>query len=165
MSDTVILPSRRMERLSLAYIRAVASHSGFDLTERNIDVDSIDGEVISTFGRRPQIGFQAKATGRDVLAEQFVSYPLSVKNYNDLRVDTVCPRILIVYVMPRDELEWLVSGEDALQLKHCAYWISLRGRPDTTNTSTVTVQLPRAQTFDCAQLKVMMGRAQNGPEI
>ena len=39
---------------------------------------------------------------------------------------------------------------------------SLAGQPNTTNTRTVTVRIPRSQVFDTAQLRELMGRANRG---
>jgi hypothetical protein len=150
----------RKERFSLAYISAIAAHAGFQVIEaRPIDKDSVDGEIISDEGRRPRIEFQAKATARHRLrADDFV-FRLSVKNYNDLRRDVRTPRLLIVVLLPTSEEEWLVHSEEELQLRHCGYWFSLAGWPPTTNAATISVNIPRTQVFDTAQLRALMGRA------
>jgi hypothetical protein len=103
--------------------------------------------------------FQAKATARHRLrADDFV-FRLSVKNYNDLRRDVRTPRLLIVVLLPTSEEEWLVHSEEELQLRHCGYWFSLAGWPPTTNAATISVNIPRTQVFDTAQLRALMGRA------
>ena len=156
----------RKERFSLAYIRAVAAHAGYQVSERPPpDKDSIDGDLISREGRQPQIAFQAKATARDVLRADNLVFPLPLKNYDDLRADTWAPRLLIVVLLPTNVEEWLVHSEDELRLRHCGYWFSLKGMPATTNTSTVSVNIPRAQVFDTAQLRVLMGRADRGEPL
>lgn len=163
MSGTPVPDSRRKERLSLAFVRAIAARAGYELIESEIDIDSIDGTLKCTCGKRPQIDFQAKATSQDVVRDRHVVFELSIKNYDDLRADTVVPRILIVYVLPENSDDWLSSNEDALQLRKCAYWISLRGEPESENSTSVTVNLPRAQTFDCRQLEHLMSRAERSP--
>jgi hypothetical protein len=155
----------RKWRFSLAYIGAVAAHAGYQVTEPHVDKDSLDGILIGQEGRRPMIGFQAKATGRDVLKPEHVAYPLSLKNYNDLRADTMIPRLLIVVVVPELRDEWLAHSEEELRLRRCGYFLSLSGRPARDNTTTVTVHLPRTGMFTSDQLSVLMGRAELGEPL
>ena len=143
-------------RFSLSYIEAVASHAGFQVEEVRVDFDSVDGTLKADFGKRPRIEFQAKATARDVVRENNVHFPLSVKNYDDLRLEAINPRILIVLVMPESIDEWIIQSDEELCLRYCAYWVSLNGRPASTNQDTITVYLPLVNVFDSAQLTGMM---------
>jgi hypothetical protein len=154
--------STRKERFSLAYIAAVAAKAGFDLTEPKVDVDSVDGTLIAHAGRRPRIDFQAKATARDVLDDEMLRYPLTIKNYDDLRADVIIPRLLIVVVLPQAQEDWLSHSEDALVLRHCGYWHSLAGAPETDNQTSVTVAIPRIQCFDPDALQDLMQQADKG---
>ena len=92
----------RKSRFSLAYIEAVASHAGQAVEEIKVDSDSVDGTFVSNLGRRPRVEFQAKATSRDVVIGDNIHFPLSIKNYDDLRLEAIIPRILIVLLMPKD---------------------------------------------------------------
>lgn len=151
----------RKERFSLAYISAVAAHAGYQVVEgRPIDKDSIDGHFEGDEGRRPRIEFQAKATSVAVLHPSHLAFPLPRKNYDDLRADVRVPRLLIVVLLPASEEEWLVQSEEELRLRRCGYWLSLAGWPATTNAATVSVNIPRTQMFDTAQLRALMGRAE-----
>jgi hypothetical protein len=77
----------------------------------------------------------------------------SLDQYNDLRADTVStPRIIVVLFLPSDEKDWLVHSEDALMLKNCAYWVSLREAEASNNAAAQTVYLPKHQTFDPVSL-------------
>jgi hypothetical protein len=150
----------RKERFSLAYISAVAAHAGYQVVEgRSVDKDSVDGHFEANEGQRPRIEFQAKATSRDVLRADALVFPLSIKNYNDLRLVTRTPRLLIVVLLPTNEKDWLVHSEDELRMRHCGYWLSLVDLPATTNTTSISVNIPRTQVFDTAQLRALMGRA------
>jgi hypothetical protein len=156
----------RKERFSLAYISAVAAHAGFQVVEgRAIDKDSVDGHFEGSEGLRPRIEFQAKSTSRDVLRTDALVFRLSIKNYDDLRVRARIPRLLIVILLPTDDEEWLDHSEDELRMRHCGYWLSLAGMPPTTNTSMVSVNIPRAQVFDTPQLRALMGRADRGEPL
>ena len=100
---TAMHPNERMERLSLSYIEAVASYAGFQVVEPKLDNDSVDGILIADIGRRPRIEFQAKATAQDIRTGDQINFPLSIKNYDDLRIDSITPRILVVLLMPDEE--------------------------------------------------------------
>jgi hypothetical protein len=100
-----------------------------------------------------------KATAQEILRDDHLTFPLSLKNYDDLRTtDVLVPRILIVVLMPPDEAEWLAQSEQQLCLRHCGYWRSLRGEPERTNATSVTVTLPRANVFSVEGLKRIMTR-------
>lgn len=152
----------RKARFSLAYISAVAACAGFDVVEPKVDIDSVDGMLLAHYGRRPRLEFQAKATARDLVGDETVAFPLSLKNYDDLRRDVIVPRLLILVVLPNQEEEWLSHSEDELILRHCGYWHSLEGEPETENTASVTVHIPRAQRFDPAALQHLMDQANQG---
>lgn len=87
----------------------------------------------------------------------YFSFPLPIKNYNDLRGDDLhVPRILVVVFVPDTLESWLEQSEEQLLMKHCAYWVSLRDAPGTTNKTSVTVHLPRVQQFTVESLRSMM---------
>ena len=148
--------NQRKARFSLACIEAVASHAGFQIVEPKVDYDSVDGFLVGDFGRRPRIEFQAKATARDVVRGQNIHFPLRLKNYNDLRIEVINPRILIVLVMPDSLNEWLTQTHDELCLRHCAYWLNLKGEPAVPYTDNVTVHIPTANVFSSDRLISMM---------
>ena len=165
VSGTPFSSNTSKERFSLAYIQAVAARAGYEALETKPDIDSVDGLLRSTVGKRPQIDFQAKASSRDILQSSHVAYPLKMKNYEDLRAETVIPRILIVVLLPDDEAEWMTHSEEELVMRRCGYWLSLRGAPTVQNTSQATVKLPRLQLVNVTQLRQLMVRAENGPVL
>ena len=154
--------NQQMEQLSLAYIRAVAAEAGYQVTRPEPDIDSVDGVLMASFGRRPRIDFQAKATAQDILREDSLHFPIPVKNYNELRADTRTPRILIVVLMPREEHQWLSQTEDELCLRRCAYWLSLEGRLPVPNKSSVSIKIPTTNIFSRTQLCELMTKANAG---
>ena len=86
------------------------------------------------------------------------SYSLSgIDRYNDLRCNAVStPRILVVLFLPHDPKEWLSLDENALLLRKCAYWVSLRGAGLSSNTAAQTVYIPKSQRFDPDGLTALM---------
>lgn len=155
-------PNDKKARFSLAYINAVAARAGYDVVEPKVDIDSVDGMLLAHYGRRPRLEFQAKATARDVVGDEFVTFPLPMKNYDDLRMDVIVPRLLILVVLPERAEEWLSHSEEELILRHCGYWLSLAGQPERENTKTVTVHLPREQRFNPEALHTLMNQANRG---
>jgi hypothetical protein len=137
------------ERLSIAYVTAVAARAGCQVSKLDIDKQSIDATIRPISGRKLSIDLQLKSTSRECFDEETVSFPLPVNNYDNLR-DTQCtaPHFLVVLVLDSADSEWLKSSEDALLIRRCAYWLDLRGEPPTTNRETISVKLPRKQLFD-----------------
>ena len=158
-------PNMQMEQLSLAYIRAVSANVGYQITKPEPDIDSVDGVLRASFGRRPSIDFEAKATTQYIVRGDELRFPLPVKNYNELRADTLTPRILIVLLMPEESSDWLRQTHDELCLRRCAYWLSLEDRPATSNTTTVTVPIPTVNVFDSPKLIDLMQKAERGDAL
>ena len=159
--------SQQKEQFSNAYVRAVAATAGYNVYKPEVDDDSIDWGIGASGGggtvRSPRVELQLKCTGRDVLADGHVAYPLKRKNYDELRFDDYqVPRILVVVLVPPEVPDWLSQSEESLALHHCGYWLSLRSRPETDNADTVTVHLPRAQVFSVDALTQMMNRIAGG---
>jgi len=148
--------NHKKEQLSIAYVRAVAAAAGFSCTRPDVDDDSVD-IIISCSGsygeetliRSPRIELQAKATADELSPEDTViKYSLPIKNYEDLRGITLIPRILVVMLVPDQPESWIEQSEEHMLLRHCAYWVSLKGKPETENRSRITVDIPRSQIFN-----------------
>lgn len=84
------------------------------------------------------------------LQKGYWHYFLSGNNrYDDLRNETLSiPRILVVLFLPKDADDWLSLDEDALIMRKCAYWVSLRGAEPSRNATGQTVYIPKYQRFD-----------------
>ena len=159
-------PNLRMEQRSLVVIRAVAADAGYQVIRPEVDDDSVDGVLRADFGRRPRIEFQAKSTSRDIRKGDSLHYPLPVKNYDELRLDDCwTPRILIVVLMPSATAPWLSQSDDELCLDSSAFWLSLAGRPQVSNTDNITVSVPTANSLDRVQLEALMDRAEEGSPL
>ncbi|KYC43545.1 hypothetical protein WA1_10820 [Scytonema hofmannii PCC 7110] len=161
------------EEFSYAYINAVASAAGysFQIAPRPLDLVGVDititGLVSPDSRRRTRLDLQVKCTSRDLLGSDSIRYPLDIKNYDELRNDNPDddPLILVVVLVPDNVDDWLHQSEDKLCLKHCAYWMSLYGQPQSENQTTVTVYLPRQNVFSVDTLKNLMQRTASGERI
>jgi hypothetical protein len=88
---------------------------------------------------------------------------VKIKNYDDLRDDTVMvPRILVVVLVPDDISDWMQHTEPELLLRRCGYWCSLRGLEPTQNKQTVSVSIDRANLFSPDGLGQIMERLRTG---
>lgn len=158
--------NQQKEQFSITYIRAIAAVAGYSLYRPEVDNDSVDLGIISKGGTgkiiSPRLELQLKCTARNVLEENSLKYPLILKNYNDLRINALVPRILVVVLVPEKITDWIRQTEEELCLRHCAYWVSLRGMPDTANTTTVTIEIPRINQFTPDALQAIIQRISSG---
>ncbi len=160
-----IQKTNRMELISLAYVNAIAASIGVQISVPPIDNHSVDGTFISSAGRCPRIDFQLKSSYSCQFIQDKLSYPLDVKNYNDLREDRFSPIILILLVMPQIEAEWVRHGHDATSIQHCAYWLSLSDKPAVSNSSNVTVHFDKNNWLSPDTLQNLLTKAANGEQL
>ena len=142
------------EQLSQACVRAVVFNAGYNLwTPPKVDTFGIDGAIINPAQRGiNQVDYQLKATTRYVARESDIGYDLRVEDYNRLVQEDGIPRVLLLYTMPEDPDKWLAQSEDETSLRHCLYWLSLMGRPASSNVSTERVYIPRSHFLNQAGL-------------
>lgn len=155
------------EQFSRAYVQAVAAVAGFAWSEPSVDDDSIDLTLSDRGGggtiRSPKLDIQLKCHAHAALTEPSFSYAVKIKNYDDLRDDSVMvPRIMVVVLVPDLLADWMNHAEAELALRRCGYWISIRGQPPTTNTTTVSVTINRTSVFNANGLTQIMQRIRTG---
>ncbi len=151
-----------------AYLRAVAHAAGFYVQDasRMMDADGVDFTLFQRGSRgqmrSPKLDVQLKTTAGEP-GEDHLVIDLSVKNHEELRATNYqIPRVLVVVVVPEDPAEWLDASEDQLVLRRCGYWCSLRGEPETENTTTQRVRIPRTQLFHVEPLRALMTSVAEG---
>lgn len=160
------------EEFSYAYIRAVATVAGCVCERTTTPLDRLGVDLIITGLKEPPLEnfpilyAQVKCTSRKVTSDRSVRYPLSVKNYNELRgVNRYPPMILIVVVVPEKVEDWLQQTEESLCLQRCGYWLSLTGEEPTHNKENITISIPRNKSFSPTSLELMMQRVLNGERL
>lgn len=156
-----LTPSMQMEEFSRAFIHAISSVAGFSVESPRLDLNSVDLRIVqrgtqNSFPITEGLGVQAKCTYAHKPKNGILSYPLPVKNYNELRHRTSEPRILVIVHIPDNVEEWLSQTDEFIALHHCGYWMSLLDFPDTTNTNNVTVHIPTNQKITVDELKRIM---------
>ncbi len=160
------------EEFSYAYVRAVATVASCVFQRTTPPLDRLGIDLILTGLKSPQLDnfpilyVQVKCTPREVINDDLVRFPLSVKNYNELRlINRYPPIILIVVVVPEKVEEWLQQSEASLCLQRCGYWLSLVGADVTTNQDNITVSIPRKNLFTSQALEVIMQKILQGDRL
>ena len=163
-------PQNIESELSYAYLHAVAAHAGVGckIGTRHDDNTGVDAILTGWapfnnggYIEEVDIKVQLKATIKPfVLSSKGYSYSFAgINQFNDLRAEAIAtPRILVVLFLPDDKSTWLEHSEDALTLRNCAYWVSLRGAAVSDNKTAQTVYLPKEQKFDPTGLDDLMSR-------
>lgn len=159
----------RQEAMSRAYVQAVAARAGLITTVPAADFGiDLCLHTVEARGRRwgpgpVQLDIQLKSTTRADLREGHLYYDLDVKNYDDLRAPApMCPRLLVVLLLPEQEEEWLHQTAEELILRRCAWWLWLGGADATTATTTVRVRIPLGQVFSVAGVQEIVARLERG---
>jgi hypothetical protein len=161
----------RQEAVSLAYVHAVASAAGLIFSRPGYDIGTdVYLHTATARGRRyapggVQLDLQVKSTRRPNIREGHLLYDLDVNNYDDLRLPSpMCPRLLVVVVLPEDEAQWLSQSAEGLTIRHCAYWLWLHEAAPTSATTTVRVRLPLANVFSVSALQEIVNRLERGEQ-
>ena len=144
------------QELSKAYLKAVTSRSGYDLTFTDPDYRGIDGTIENpTLRGVNRVDFQLKSTTVYSCTRTDIEYDLRVEDHNRLTSEVEIPRVLVLFIMPDTDQDWLIQSTDELCLRKCAYWVSLMGRNFSNNQSTVRVSVPKNNIFDRPGLTAM----------
>ena len=152
--------TQKQEQFSNAYLHAIATVAGCTLATPQVDDDSIDFTISSKdHSRRPKLDIQLKCYMKDTCVNgSGLSYRLSRKNYDDLRIQNcLVPRVLIVVVVPRDVEDWLSQSDNEVKLRYCGYWASVKGEPQL-DQEKITVKLPQANRVTPQVLNNLMSR-------
>ncbi|MDZ4290992.1 MAG: DUF4365 domain-containing protein [Hydrogenophaga sp.] len=158
--------THQKESFNAAYVSSVAAHAGLKTTSTSIDDDSVDlmliGSDFSGLIRNPQLHLQLKCTESPNIVGNILKFPLKIKNYDDLRATNVLsPQYLVVMVVPKPCDDWVVHHVDSMTLHKCCYWASLRGAPATSNTKSVTINVPLSQRLTTFEMKKLATLASN----
>jgi hypothetical protein len=160
-----LTPNDIESEISYAYLHAVASHAaaGCQVATRAFDGNGIDAHI-TAWGPFPDGGYieevdlhiQLKATTIEPVIKngQITYFIKGIDRYNDLRKETVSIHsILIVMFLPELLNDWLAIDPNNLLMRKCAYWVSLRGAPESNNETGQTISIPQNQIFDTNNLQ------------
>lgn len=160
------------EQLSYAYVHAVAAKAGFSCDRPSVDRDSVDAEISAkgfldpgTVLSSPKVQLQLKATARGPVKEALFGFRLKRKNHDDLRRRTMCPRLLVVLVLPMHEKHWLAQTEQSLITRYCAYWHNLLNVEEPSQQSLVPLAIRKGNRFTVNALKQFLVLASKREDI
>jgi len=161
--------SWRKEDFSKAYVSALAAAAGAGCEWVTRDYFKTDGYFKKEFPGAAipvaQLDFQLKSTTAECRDETQIRYELERAAHNFLaNVATLAPRVLIVVLLPADVGEWVATSEEALALRRCGYWLSLRGAQATQNAYSITVGIPRANALTAPALDSILARIASGQQ-
>ncbi len=147
-----------------AFLRAISAVAGCSIQEADVDDDSVDWTVSCRLApTHPRLDIQMKCTGTDDGQGDSIRHRLKRKNYDDLSIaNLMTPRILVLVIVPAEIADWLAPSPQQFVMRHCAYWISLAGWPETQNEQSVTISIPRTRLFTVDTLSGIMRRVNDG---
>jgi hypothetical protein len=158
-------PNVQKEQFSDAFLHAIAAVSECACCKPSVDDDSVDWTISKVIHGRPKLDVQLKCTA-EAPTEVSLPFDLKKKNYDDLRITNVLvPRLLVVVIVPAMVETWLLCEDHQLVLRYRAVWYSLRGLPDSDNTTSVRLQIPADQRLTVESLNSIMQTIAGGGAI
>lgn len=164
-------PTMKMEQYNIAYIHAIASCCGWNLAREDADYDGIDISIHGRFSHaikkremRSQIDIQLKSTSTLTDKGDYFTYSLEAKNHNKLCGGNhyVNPRYLFVLDLGKDSSNWINFDANSISLSRHCYWVSLDKFQETSNSSKVTIKIPKSQLLTIDSLNKIMENASEG---
>jgi hypothetical protein len=154
------------EEFSYAYIHAVASAAGYicQRSDRQSDNDGVD-ITIKKSGRGPgrtrdylelQVKCSAKSSSKVRIGKDKIGFRLETDSYSELIKPGTIPCILVLVIVPDQFIDWVSQSEEAMIMKHCAYYEDLQNRESTLNKASINIKIPRSQIFDASSLQILV---------
>jgi hypothetical protein len=166
MNPLGMAKSAQQEGFGDGVLLAIAGAAGCATAQRRPDDDSVDWTLSCRLSFRPKIDVQVKTWIGDDHATDPIKYPLKAKNYNDLvPTDLMAPRILVLVTIPHESKDWIGFEPSAITCRHSVFWVTLAGEPESPNTSTVTVSIPRKNILTVQSLMDLMEKVNNGDPL
>jgi hypothetical protein len=164
-----VLENLDKEQFSYDYVRTIATLAGleFTLSGKRMDNEGVDATITGKIqGKLCRIHMQIKCTSMAKRNDHYVSYPLGIKNYNELRDEESDISFILVVVLVPDTRDKLLYQSEHAALFNCSlYWMSLRGQPAVQNNNNVTVYLPRQNWLSPDSLASLMQRIASGEKL
>ena len=167
-----ITEQHRKEDLGQAFVTATIAKAGFTVSYSNHDygIDGLIKDIAKADHGYYETGFginyQLKSSWDVSFDGNYIVYDLESRNYNDLILErTMLPSILILFVLPENESQWLTVSEDQMIIKKSAWWCSLKGLPPTHNTSKKRIRIPKNQLLTPDSLTYLMDKVREGEQL
>jgi hypothetical protein len=159
------------QEVSYIYLHTLVTRLGYSLERTSIDMDSVDaticakGKIIGSKGiiQSPKIDVQLKSTEQECSGDP-ISFRIPMKNYDDLRRNTMVPKKLIVVFLPK-EMGWFDWDFEKIVVYSKGYWTSLKGMDASANHSNMTIHLSQSQRLTNETIQQWMIAAANREEV
>lgn len=156
---------QKKEQLSNRYLGILAANRGFVIEKPELDL-GVDYQLKRTYtytmpngktrfqydSRYIDVQLKATTENQVILQPGLVRYDLEAKNFNDLverQLNGVAPLILILFVLPDLDTDWVDLDHTELRLRRNAYWYQPpAGSVQTTNQHTIRIDIPVANRLD-----------------
>lgn len=152
------------EWISIAYMQAICAQVGLNIKNWRFD-NGIDLEIGSSrpLGEKKISNFsiciQLKSTENWKAEENgHIKYDIPIKTYNQLIGDSVLPQYLVLFTLPPDLNSWVKyqwereNHKHVIEVRHMAYYLSLKGKSAISNTSKIRVEVPLANKLTAEML-------------
>ncbi|WP_181970584.1 DUF4365 domain-containing protein [Kitasatospora xanthocidica] len=133
---------------------ALACAAGLNPGKRVLDVDGVDIQICfpgkAGTKRYPLIEAQIKSCSNPTYVNDSFSYPIPVKNYNDLigvvGEDLPSRRYLFLAHVPAEKTEYVESSVGSSQFRHAIYWVDLMEKDpiDPEKQAHKSVHVPKS---------------------
>jgi len=148
------------EQLSNRFVGILASNRGFSIEKPELDI-GVDFQLKKYYAyKHPNgktrytpdsryIDIQLKSTTVSSIIDEptLIKYDLEVKSYNDLverKNNGIAPLILILFILPDDQIHWVNIDELEIKLRKHAYWYQPPAASAfTENVSTIRIEIPK----------------------
>jgi hypothetical protein len=164
-----IPPEHMKERLSIAYVSAVAARAGVacrptTAPEYGTDVHIVKVKKLDN-GKYVDTGYilncQVKATSNFEIQGDNIAYDMDAEDFNKLATWEGGSCVLILFCLPKTSEEWLSVNEEELILKRCCYWAQISD-PPTTNKSSRRITISRSQLFTPESVNYLLEKIRLG---
>ncbi|MEM9888749.1 MAG: DUF4365 domain-containing protein [Bacteroidota bacterium] len=128
---------------------------GVDFLIREMTVKNREGKVrIIPSGKTLDVQMKSTTEKRVILSKDRIhfTYKCEAKTYRDLierRNSGTNPLILILFILPENEKDWVVQAYDSLTIRKHAFWfIPEKDAKTTTNSSSISIKIPTKNIFN-----------------
>ena len=154
------------EQMSRGFVRLVANRSGYKckndehdhgvditLAEVRASVSSLGAQRIAETGRHIDLQLKCTCDSSIIFGSSSLKFDLEAKTFNDLvrrQADPYAiPLVLVLFILPDDNTQWLtVSSAETVLRGRAFYWQPPSGTSETSNTSTIRIEIPLATAID-----------------
>lgn len=162
------------EDLSICYLKTIAACNEIALEEIRHDDDSEDVKIkktieIEDFGPFvSELKFQLKTTSSETMYsedDEYISYKLNVKNYNDLCTQSTTPIVLGLLILPGNKDEWVNCTATELRLKGRMFWLNLQKNDKSQNKDSVMVRIPKSNILNEKNIEKLLESVARGEDL